>query len=224
VHHVAFSPDSRLLAFNDRLDSYDYLLAVANLTSCEILWSKRLHMTHEGFSIVPGKVNTLVLKTYPFPDYSGEFRNARSGELLASFSMPFKEVRGPLVCGEHVLFYGYTPKQPQGWSWNMLRGWVPTRSESSDLIRVIDVPTLSEVFHLADSYVTDAQLSPDGGTLITIHTKDPAGPYLRCWDIPGRHPWFKIVGIPAAVGLVLVLLGKWRQARKARKRNLATAA
>jgi len=86
------------------------------------------------------------------------------------------------------------------------------------------VPTLREVFHLADSQVEHAQLFPDGGTLITVHPKDPAGPHLRCWDIPGRHPWLKIVGIPAAVGVVLLLLGKWRQARKARKAKLVTEA
>jgi hypothetical protein len=39
-------------------------------------------------------------------------------------------------------------------------------------------------------------------------------------DIPGRHPWIKIVGIPAAVGLVFLLLGKWRQIHKARKAAL----
>jgi WD40 repeat protein len=228
---VAFSPDNRLMAFNTGVFAKDGVLAVTDLASREVLWSKPVPVSSGSnpFFIIPGETETLVLITSPSGSYQGEFRSARTGELLGVFAMGFRDVQGPLLSSNerYVLYYGHgkwPPDQTQGWLWETLRKWLPSnRDSASDLIRVIDVPTLCEVFHLADSHVENAQLSPDGGTLITVHPKDPDGPHLRCWDIPARHPWLKIVGIPAAIGLVLLLLGKWRQIRKARKAAVKAA-
>ena len=230
-----FSCDSRLLAIREGPYAGNFPVAVIDMTSRQVLWNKRLGdpACMPGnllFRIIPGDVDTLFLNVFDedLNEYP-QLRNARTGDLLASFSMQFSRLRSSHSGdGQRILIYGHgkwPQNQKQGWFWETLRNWLPSNPNGAyDLVRVIDVPTLREVFHLADSYVKDAQLSPDGETLLTVHPNDPAGPHLRCWDIPARHPWFKIVGIPAAVGLVLVLLGRWRQARKARRQVMAVPA
>jgi hypothetical protein len=208
------------------------VVAVMDLLTGKMLWTMPLALAlgeDPPVFVVPGDDSRLVLTTRTPASRQAEFRHARTGQLVATFGMPHATVRGPLISehGGRVLFYGYgkSLNQPQGWFWETWQKWFPSDSNGlSDLVRVIDAPTLREVFHLADSHVERADLSPDGETLLTVHPNDPAGPHLRCWDIPARHPWFKIVGIPAAVGLVLVLLGGWRQARKARRQVMAVPA
>jgi hypothetical protein len=235
AYTFVFSRDSRLLAIREDRHAGNFPVAVIDVPSRQLLWNKRLGdpVCLPGdllFGIIPGDVDTLFLGVFDDERYQHpQLRNARTGDLLAWFSMQFSRLRSSHSGdGQRILIYGHGkwPRtQKQGWFWETLRQWLPSNADSADdLVRVIDVPTLSEVFHLAHSYVKDAQLSPDGETLLTVHPKDPAGPHLRCWDIPARHPWFKIVGIPAAVGLVLVFLGKWRQARKARRQVMAVPA
>jgi WD40 repeat protein len=231
---LTFSTDNRLLAIREGQYAGNFPVAVFDVPSRKLLWHKQLGepMCLQGsylpVAILPGDVDTLFLGMFDDERHQHpQFRNARSGELLATFSMPFKKLGSSRSeDGRRILIYGHgkrPAKQKQGWFWETLRQWLPSNPDrASDLFRVIDVPTLREVFHLADSHVEHAQLSPDGSTLLTLHSKDPAGPHLRCWDVPALHPWLKIAGIPAGIGSVLLLLGKWRQVRKARKTKLLT--
>jgi WD40 repeat protein len=232
VEHVphVMAIDDRLLAVREGHFDGNFPMAVIDIPSRQVLWHKQLGEPmclpepNLPAAIIPGNVDTLFLGVFEDERYQHpQFRNARTGELLATFPMPFSTLgNSRSKNGQSILIYGHGKRprtnQTHGWFWETLRKLLPADPDrAADLIRVIDVPTLREVFHLADSHVEHAQLSPDGTTLLTVHPKDPSGPRLRCWDIPARHPWPKIIGIPAAVGVVLLLLGKWRQTRKARR-------
>jgi hypothetical protein len=79
--------------------------------------------------------------------------------------------------------------------------------------RIFDVTAAEETFRVDDRTVhTRLFLAPDGGSVVLY---DAPG-NLTCYDVPGRTPWIRVVGIPAALGLLL--LGAAAARRRWRRR------
>ncbi|MBI3408541.1 MAG: hypothetical protein HY040_09325 [Planctomycetes bacterium] len=215
----AFACGSDLFAFSTRNPSgksrtgETEFLRVFDVAKQKLLWNLEIPLPSLRFF---GKGDTVFLTQ----DLEAQIRDARSGDLLKSFPLPDSHrIAQPTGDGRYVTLWNEDPPPSD-----------PKRPRLSQ-VRVIEVPTQSIVFDLVGVVEWDPNLSQDGSTLLTVHY-DQAGVYLRCWDVasgrlrwdvPGRRPWFGIIGISAVFFVLLVFLGWWRNARRARRSSEAAA-
>lgn len=115
---------------------------------------------------------------------------------------------------------GWAPPR-QGWLEDQLRRWLPASwlpaEKPSYGVFVFDARSRRTLFELYDSPARYAMLSDDGETLVTIHGDDGGDQLLRCWDVPAHKPLRWVLGVPLAIGVLLVSLrAGWRWVRRPR--------
>jgi len=222
---VAFSPDSGLVAICSDKRS-DELVTVVDVDTQKVLWSSKIK-THRPRAYFSADGATLVLTKESGngrAEYDSELRQARTGKLLASFPNPggFYFDAFPCGNGRRALIY-YNPPlvtSAPNWFQKKMKEWFNFDMNHGVWARVIDLQENREVFRLTDAHeVRDCLLSWDGNTLITHHPDSPEGPHVRCYDVPTRHPWATIVGIPAGLAILFWLLEKWWKRRRTKQGN-----
>lgn len=121
----------------------------------------------------------------------------------------------------------------RGYRLRVLGKWAPQWLEARlannssswvDYVSVWNMQSEKEVFSMYDRTTKSAALSPDGGTLLTSDTADDSRCLLTCWNVPGRKPWRWILGVPAALGVLLVAPYQARKRCRGRKRAAAVVA
>jgi WD40 repeat protein len=223
--HARFAPDGKVFA----LLHWDRLALIEASTGRE-LW----HEAYDPQAFFPNSAflfasdsQSLVVQTRG----DLQWRDAADGTLLetrlesGNFAIPAP----PAWKHDRVLAYeipqGGGGARLTGWFEQQMRRWLPRSwlPPEADLLRVyvFDARTRQTLFEVATPEVRQAMLSDDGELLLTVHTGE-GDELLRCWDVPARKPLRWVLGVPLAIGTVLLLLQalvKWRSAKGAKKRS-----
>jgi WD40 repeat protein len=114
---------------------------------------------------------------------------------------------------------------------HLLSVFVPNltgRDNRASSVRVFDMTTGAERcrINLQRAEIDAEALSPDGQTLV-LHQRatEGADATIFCYDLPPRRSWQLILGIPSALGVMLLLVRvgsrrMWRRASAAARSNL----
>src|SRR5262249_50493094 len=105
--------------------------------------------------------------------------------------------------------------EPEFWLMKWLRDLLPNRRDEIALA-VFQTDSREIVMWLDGLVPQNASLSPDGHSLLVLETADNACT-LSCWDIPEKKPWRWILGVPAGLGLLLVVPYQAWKRRRVRK-------
>jgi hypothetical protein len=228
-----FSPDSRhMVVFSREPKSVPRLVAV-DLDAARILW-ERGWTGGEGFDALFNADSSAVL----IVDVAAnrfELVETRSGITLCHPS-PLSQVAGgwsmwgvgPVMGGPYVLISAI-PNNPGPGSSGIherILEWLPggiARVDANDrgqTVAILDARDGDVVFFSGDRSLASsfgfgqsefARFSPDGRSLVTTHRRGNSVE-MRCYDVPARHPWQWIIGVPAMLGLTLVgLRFGWRR-------------
>lgn len=210
-HYAVFSPDGRFLALEDPGTP---VLAMFEVPSMNMLWQKRgvsFHTRNE-FS---HNLNTMFVNA---KDPEGiESLDCASGKLLARTPL---SVAGGMDTPDRrfLLYWGELQSEPK-WAARLpwLNRFLAGRSMACAI--VLDTDAGRERFRVTGERLSAAKLSDDGRILITTHD-EPDRRVLRCWDVDAWKPLHLPIGVPAGLGVLVVLLVWWR----GRRRNLPQAA
>lgn len=79
------------------------------------------------------------------------------------------------------------------------------------MVRVVDLTTKKDFCFVVEGGLHWACLSPDGRSLVLLQAGDDGNDVLCYWDIPPRRPWWIVVGVPAAILALVLLVRMWRR-------------
>lgn len=155
--------------------------------------------------------------------------DAHTGEPTLDVALDAQANHSWLSRGRHlILVTGYNRSFERGAirefiEDNLLSPFVPNLQGGFDVsttVRVFDIPTGTERcrFNIDHAAIGAEALTPDGETLVLLQPASPTGTAaVMCYDVPPRRLWRFILGIPSALGAVLIM-GRfgWRRFRQRR--------
>ncbi|MBI3412091.1 MAG: WD40 repeat domain-containing protein [Planctomycetes bacterium] len=209
--HHCFSPDSRRLGVISH-DDGQRVFHFVDPWKGRILWE---HPIDLGLNCIEQPLITADSRRVILShDNAYHFLDAENGRTLAQF--PNKWACGVRqLSADHRLLlipHGIPDVEPdQSWITVVWEYFLP-RVTYRRPVSVIDMETFETVFALDEHPVPCIypSLSPDGNMLLVAGVSHEGECSLTCWDVPGRKPWRWIMGIPAALGLLLLLFGGLR--------------
>jgi hypothetical protein len=217
----ALSPDGRRLAVQTIARGDDPVISVAIL---DISTGRRLHQQRAAASMFwsePGPVFTpdgQSIVVYRANPHRAEFYDTENGNALTTLPLEdaagvwcdasLPATRNPKV---HVVDQQFAAF-PGAWWHDYVPEFILSREGVREVV-VIDVEgrRVRGRMRLADEHVYVL----DGGRLmLTVAPESPDGTrpgHVCCWDVPPGAPWVWVIGIPAALGMVIATLARWRR-------------
>jgi hypothetical protein len=220
VHHftwLTFSPDGEQLLF-DGLDT-TATLSVLEVPSLKLLWKRDRPFNDDVPFSADG--HTAFVRWNEPPEVQG--LDCATGELRARiavksddpvFTAPGNRTRRFLLL--HQSWWKGWDVAPQP-IWQRCMQWLPwlnRRDMPTDAVVVFDTESYRERFRLQGWNVYRAILSDDGRMLATQHDDDERRE-IRCWDVDAFKPLRWVIGVPAGLAALLVLLATWRGRQRA---------
>jgi WD40 repeat protein len=219
IGSAAFSPDSKLMALAG-LSSGARCLAVWDVSSGALLW---LNKAEDGCRELAFTADSRFL--IADPTRKVEVLEAQTGKRRQFFNVRLTHVlqEGEEETGGWGLFsidkrflqiQSEAVRQANFWE-RLFGNWLPKRNSIVQQVRVAEVASGRELARLESDGLEEALLLDDGKTLATKHNEN--GKYLmRIWDLPLRPPLLLVIGIPLALGLLVLLFSRWRARRRVR--------
>jgi hypothetical protein len=162
-----------------------------------------------------------------------EVLDATTGATLRSIALPAPLGNDPQFTwdGRTLTVAATLPDEEPHWVWKKVLDWLPERAEPAPMmiVHICDVATGEWVGEAMCEQTGAWWLTDDRRSLIAVYGENdetgPVGTIIRCWDVPPRKPLRWILGVPAALGGVLVSLRYgWRRWRHRRKPTAAAPA
>ncbi len=150
-----------------------------------------------------------------------ELLNVKNGETRLDVALNPRDSLCWNILGKHIALEGHHRDTQRGRFWELLEEHVVAtllpklrRGVASTTTRVIDIPTGAELCCLDLDWAQVRDLAADGRSLFMYQVGDDE-PALLCYDVPLGRDWSLIVGIPVALGVVLIALRMgWRRWRR----------
>jgi WD40 repeat protein len=208
--HGALSPDGKFIALSDLQD-----FTVLNTDSLSVAWTFTHTRGHGGCGSIPIpwglRIPDYVLRFAPDSralvlqtSDDIQWRDAATGELLAlkcaHYMTPAEAWQTDRVLTHEALG---AFSLSDNWI-TRLRSVLPIwESNDGYIVRVMDTNTHGTVFEFPTPLGWSSQLSNDGRTLIVVQHPNH-GECFCAYDVPARKPLRWVIGVPCALGGVLV--------------------
>jgi WD40 repeat protein len=211
---IEFSPDGKFLM--TALAGFPGTVTMLDVPGLNLLWQK-----HEpNYDDIHLCSNSRTVFLFSRETTSLQAIDTNSGKVRAQYALPpFKADwrRMPMVPtpdGRTLMVCAASDIEPVETYWLRWVQWINRRPiQRMNMLVLIDVESCQERFRLDGAALAWHWLSDNGRTLATIHAIEPAGHVICCWDIDAGKPLHWPIGIPAALGGVLVLFTWWRSRR-----------
>ncbi len=210
VSYCFFSPNGSYLCL---VLSNPHILAVWDVSSATLLWSKEMSGIHEppGFTLdsrfLACYLDEKVVRLHVFETETG-----KTSHVLPPYDWVFVNFPGKV---RFLTALTKIPAQPHLLK-KLLGDWWPGQGQTTtQQVRTIDVASGAELARLESAGLEEGYHSEDGRTLVTIHHED-SGYFIRVWDLPLRPPLLLVAGIPLALGVIVLLFSHWRARRRLR--------
>lgn len=223
-HVVArtFSPDGRFLALV-KLDPMP-VMEMYEMPTLKFLWQTNWMVQREEVRFGPDSATISALSPEPPEVRPPELVcfDCATGKQRVRIPLPANMWGGPATVHmtpdrRRLLVHQNDGQAPFGQVpfWVRVLEWFPwlnaQRDLRNDTVVVFDTETCRERLRLSGRGTTLALLSDDGGTLVSMHDDG----MLRCWDVDARKPMHLAIGVPAGLGMLIVLAAWWRRRRTA---------
>ncbi|MBI3412069.1 MAG: hypothetical protein HY040_27375 [Planctomycetes bacterium] len=220
-----WSPEGRRLMISESQEKRE-VIRLFDLETAQFLWqreidSSRGHWTRHGrMWVEPRFTHDSKKLVVTGPEATVDVIVVEDGEVVTQIPFPAKGGIDPPALTPNERFLLIRSSEP--WVFPMLiqeRNGILARlgrwlgvplgknpNPNHDWITVWDLHNNQEIFHMNDQPVDSAALSPDGCTLLTFADAREETKVLTCWDVPSARPWRWILGLPAALGFMFLVM------------------
>lgn len=213
ARNLEFSPDGRFLALDSGEPGNGHSREMLDIATMKILWKRdgldrqQCYFSHDSRTIFErsGQPSRLVA------------RNSTTGSVFATFDVAPGEVKMTADHRALVVQQWNGDRETPSWTrWLQKIPWLNDRlRRSNDVVVVLDADRCVERFRLFGFNARSSLLSENGRYLATTHMTDDRT-ITCCWDVNAWKPLHWPIGVPAALGGVIVLVAWWR-GRRSRK-------
>jgi hypothetical protein len=217
-----FAPDARRVVCREGRDAASAALTCYDVQTGQRLWRRSWQAAPANMSYTPDSRHILVRQSNTD---EVEVLDAATGATERTIALPgIASHDATMVCDGRTLTTGVTlPDMERFWLWDKILEWLPEQPEpeSRMAVRVFDFATGAPVAEAFCAQTNEWWLTEDRQSLITVYQdSDDTGvveSVIQCWDLPQHKPLRWIVGVPAALGGVVVSLQfGWRRWRRCR--------
>jgi len=196
-----FSPDSRLFAVIDFDGSH---LSVWDVHTGTLCWARDTG-TPEGFQFTAD--SRFLISTFK-PEIAATQRRDVF-EASTGAVDPLLRIDGSCTLTDNARFALARSERSDIGQTILGRFWPFASERERPYLSIVELGTLRELGRLDIPPLAGGWLAEDGRKLVTLH-KEGDKFSLCSWDVPFSRRWELVIGIPAGVGLLLLLYIRWR--------------